>query len=163
MTLAELADAADVTPRTVRYYIAQGLLPPPVGAGSAACYTDAHLRHLKAIKALQQQHLPLSEIRGRLDREPAPDLAAGSNDRPPSSALDYLNQVLGGSHKPPIAALPPVQSGSPAASSSGRSTWDRHQLVADVEIHVRRPLPRDVQRKLDRLLDYARHLFEEVP
>ncbi|MBL8128342.1 MAG: MerR family DNA-binding transcriptional regulator, partial [Chloroflexia bacterium] len=33
MTLADLTEAADVSTRTVRYYIAEGLLPPPEGAG----------------------------------------------------------------------------------------------------------------------------------
>ncbi|GDX81690.1 hypothetical protein LBMAG42_35010 [Deltaproteobacteria bacterium] len=177
MTLVELADAADVTARTVRYYIQQGLLPPPVGGGATASYTDAHLRQLKAIKAFQLQHLPLSEIRSRLGQEPPAE--PGPAAAAPSSALDYLDRVLG--HKPsggmPLAASIAPNAGSPLLvrsppappygasppTSGGRSTWDRHQLVADVELHVRRPLPRDVQRKLDKLLDYARQLFEEAP
>ena len=179
MTLVDLADAAEVTPRTVRYYIAQGLLPPPLGAGSAAAYTEVHLRYLKTIKAFQKQHLPLAEIRSRLEQEPPPGPTPGSEVGASSSALDYLDGVLrlapprgarqGG---PPLAphAGPTVVVGSssPSAHSSGplssgaRSTWDRHLLVADVELHVRRPLTRDIQRKLDKLLDYARHLFEEV-
>ncbi|MCC6705677.1 MAG: MerR family DNA-binding transcriptional regulator, partial [Thermomicrobiales bacterium] len=32
-SLQELSDAAGVSPRTVRYYIAEGLLPPPEPAG----------------------------------------------------------------------------------------------------------------------------------
>lgn len=182
MTLTDLADVADVTPRTVRFYIAQGLLPPPIGTGSAATYTDVHIHQLKAIKSLQQQHLPLAEIRARLQHEPrsAPKATA------PSSALDYLDSVLGRSSAPAAtaqlpASSPPTSSASrappavaaPVSPSSlaqvqavappSRSTWERHQLIPDVEIHVRRPLSRDVQRRLDRLLDYARQLFEEVP
>ncbi len=172
MTLVELADAAEVTPRTVRYYIAQGLLPPPVGGGSAAAYTEAHLQHIKAIKAFQLQHLPLSEIRQRLSQEPVPANAASA---PSSSALDYLDGVLGRGRSPgerlapqagPAAVVrspPGPPYGSPQTTAGSRSTWDRHLLVADVELHVRRPLPRDVQRKLDKLLEYARTLFEEVP
>ena len=34
-SLADLARLADVTPRTVRYYIAQGLLQSPEAAGRA--------------------------------------------------------------------------------------------------------------------------------
>lgn len=186
MTLTELADLADVTPRTVRFYIAQGLLPPPVGAGSAATYTDVHIHQLKAIKSLQQQHLPLAEIRGRLQHEPQ----AAPKTATPGSALDYLDAVLGRAAAPNtagprgavvapaviapllVAAAPvprglvvaaPVVPSPPLAAQGARSTWERHQLVPDVELHVRRPLSRDVQRKLDRLLDFARHLFEEVP
>jgi len=177
MTLVDLADAAEVNPRTVRYYIAQGLLPPPLGAGSAAAYTEVHLRYLKTIKAFQKQHLPLAEIRSRLEQEPPPEptSAVGAS----SSALDYLDGVLqpapprgarqvGLPLAPNVGPTVVVGSSSPSAHTSGpissgaRSTWDRHLLVADVELHVRRPLPRDIQRKLDKLLDYARHLFEEV-
>jgi DNA-binding transcriptional MerR regulator len=180
MTLAELADAAEVTPRTVRYYIAQGLLPRPVGTGSASAYTEAHLRYLKTIKAFQMQHLPLAEIRSRLEQEPPLEPGPGSEVAASSSALDYLDRVLRpasppaarqvGLHLAPkagcavaVSASSASQHPSASGSSGVRSTWDRHLLVTDVEMHVRRPLPRDIQRKLDKLLDYARHLFEEVP
>ena len=43
-SLQELADLADVTPRTIRYYIVQGLLPSPEGAGPAARYGDGQDR-----------------------------------------------------------------------------------------------------------------------
>ena len=176
MTLAELADAAGVTPRTVRYYIAQGLLPPPVGTGGGADYTEAHLAHLKAIKALQNQHLPLAEIRGRLSGEgAAAPVPTASN-----SALDYLDSVLGLGRAPPAAAPSPVPGpgssaggigglsqaipgGAPAqaVAAGSRSTWERHQLAPDVELHVRRPLTRELQRKLDRVLTLSRQIFEE--
>ena len=94
MTLVDLADAAEVTPRTVRYYIAQGLLPPPLGAGSAAAYTEVHQRYLKTINAFQKQHLPLAEIRSRLEQEPPPGPTPGSEVGASSSALDYLDGVL---------------------------------------------------------------------
>ncbi len=64
-TLQQLADEAGVTPRTIRYYIAQGLLASP-GAGSGARYTDAHLERLRLIRQLQRNHLPLAEIRKQL-------------------------------------------------------------------------------------------------
>ena len=39
-TIGELADLADVTPRTIRYYVAQGLLASPAGAGPGARYDE---------------------------------------------------------------------------------------------------------------------------
>ena len=53
MTLRELTDAAGVSVRTVRYYIAEGLLPPPEGSGPASAYTAAHLDRLRLIHQLQ--------------------------------------------------------------------------------------------------------------
>src|SRR5688572_13071844 len=66
MTLAELTDAADVSVRTVRYYIAEGLLPPPEGAGPASAYSAGHLARLRLIQRLKEAYLPLKEIRLRL-------------------------------------------------------------------------------------------------
>ena len=67
-TLTELADLAGVTPRTVRYYIGQGLLPSVGQSGPGAKYGDDHLARLRLIRRLQREHLPLAEIRRRLDR-----------------------------------------------------------------------------------------------
>ncbi|HYH10904.1 MAG TPA: MerR family transcriptional regulator [Thermomicrobiales bacterium] len=65
-TLDELTSDAEVTVRTVRYYIAEGLLPPPEGAGRAARYTQEHRDRLSVISALKERHLPLREIRDLL-------------------------------------------------------------------------------------------------
>jgi DNA-binding transcriptional MerR regulator len=62
MTLAELADASGLAARTIRFYIARGLLDGPVKAGRAAAYTPEHLARLEKIKKLQAQGRMLSEI-----------------------------------------------------------------------------------------------------
>ena len=101
-SLAELARVAGVTPRTVRYYIAQGLLPGAHDAGPGAWYDDGHLTRLRLIRDLQRQHLPLAEIRGQLatlgDDEIAELVAERSKTPEPASgsALDYIRGVLGG-------------------------------------------------------------------
>ncbi len=66
MGLMELAAAAGVSVRTVRYYIAEGLLPPPEGGGPRAAYTPDHLDRLRLIGRLKAAYLPLREIRRRL-------------------------------------------------------------------------------------------------
>jgi DNA-binding transcriptional MerR regulator len=47
MTLAELADASGIPPRTVRFYIARGLLEGPEVAGRGATYGPGHLERLQ--------------------------------------------------------------------------------------------------------------------
>lgn len=49
-------------PRTIRFYIAQGLLPGPVRAGRAAAYGKLHLTLLNRIKELQAQRMTLAEV-----------------------------------------------------------------------------------------------------
>lgn len=66
-TLSELTEAAGVSVRTVRYYIAEGLLPPPESAGPRATYSRTHLIRLLLIGQLKEAYLPLREIRRYLD------------------------------------------------------------------------------------------------
>ncbi len=65
MTIQELADRAEVTTRTIRYYVEQGVLPPPE-RGRPAEYTEEHVERLALIKRLKEQYLPLEEIRDTL-------------------------------------------------------------------------------------------------
>ncbi len=65
-SLKELCKVAEVTGRTVRYYIAEGLLPPPSGTGPFSRYGYEHLLRLKFIKRLQEEYLPLREIKNLL-------------------------------------------------------------------------------------------------
>lgn len=60
--LEDLARAADVSPRTVRYYVQRGLLPAPAFRGKDTAYGPAHLLLLRAIKKLQEAFLPLDAI-----------------------------------------------------------------------------------------------------
>ena len=98
-SLADLCDLADVTPRTVRYYIAQGLLRSPGTTGPGARYDDGHLARLRLIRRLQREHLPLAEIRARLAAltdDEAIARAEGPAEPPADSALDYVRGVLEG-------------------------------------------------------------------
>ena len=65
-TLQELATLAGVSVRTIRYYIGEGLLPAPAGAGPQSHYTQSHLNRLRAIGLLKDRYLPLKEIRKAL-------------------------------------------------------------------------------------------------
>ena len=114
LSLTELTRAAGVSVRTVRYYIAEGLLPPPVGAGPRSAYTSAHLDRLRLINRLKATYLPLKEIRRRLaglsDAEVAHLLATPESDQtaepPADSAAAYLDRIL--ASRPP--ATPPAPS-----------------------------------------------------
>ncbi|HXN46041.1 MAG TPA: helix-turn-helix domain-containing protein [Bryobacteraceae bacterium] len=65
LTLAELAEATGLPERTIRFYIARGLLDGPLKAGRGAAYTAEHLARLERIKGLQAEGRMLSEI-GRI-------------------------------------------------------------------------------------------------
>lgn len=60
--LDELARASGTPPRTIRFYIARGILAGPPQAGRNAVYGRAHLERLKEIARLKQKGLTLAEI-----------------------------------------------------------------------------------------------------
>ncbi|MFC3573926.1 MerR family transcriptional regulator [Streptomyces yaanensis] len=76
LTVDELAARAGVTVRTVRFYSAKGLLPPPViGPRRVGHYGPAHLARLALIEELQHQGMTLAAIERYLQQLPA-DLSA---------------------------------------------------------------------------------------
>jgi DNA-binding transcriptional MerR regulator len=181
-SLTELADLAGVTPRTVRYYLAHGLLPASGQSGPGVRYGPGHLGRLRLIRRLQAEHLPLAEIRGRLealDDDEISDLAGLDAPTPPSdSAADYLRSVLGGrarrsaaplfarslseASSPPVHRKPPSSgTGTEIGAVAERSQWERIVLGPDVELHIRRPLQRSQNKRVDRLVTIARELLEE--
>jgi DNA-binding transcriptional MerR regulator len=66
-TLAELVEESGVSGRTIRYYIARGLLARPLAAGRGASYGEKHLDRLAKIRDLQARGLTLAEIAWELD------------------------------------------------------------------------------------------------
>ncbi|MEO7270633.1 MAG: MerR family transcriptional regulator [Vicinamibacterales bacterium] len=174
--LKALSERARVTPRTVHFYVQQGLLPPASSPGPGARYGEGHVQRLALIRLLQKQHLPLAEIAKRLkglsDRQVSA-LILETQARAPSprgSALEYIREVLSNGPPPSDQSFAPRQSSAVSASppaayqsaaGSARSQWDRFLLTDGIEVHVRRPLARSQQRQLDRLLAAGRHIFEE--
>lgn len=65
-TIGELAQRAGVTPRTVRFYTSEGLLPAPDSRGRYALYSDEHLGRLQLIIRLKAAYLPLNLIREQI-------------------------------------------------------------------------------------------------
>jgi len=70
--IGELAAAAGLTRRAVRFYVQQKLLPPPTGLGRGRHYGPSHLERLREIVKLQSAGHSLDAIRRLLDGQPAP-------------------------------------------------------------------------------------------
>jgi len=75
-TLAELSEESGVPGRTIRFYIARGLLKGPMKAGRGAVYTGEHLARLEKIQELQAEGRMLAEIAHDLNSGPPVQTAA---------------------------------------------------------------------------------------
>jgi len=72
LRMAELAERTGVPPRTIRLYIARGLVEGPLRRGRRAAYGPEHVQRLEEIRRLQQEGLTLGEISQRtVTEEPA--------------------------------------------------------------------------------------------
>lgn len=87
-TLMELAEETGLAPRTIRFYIARGLLNGPAVAGRGASYSAEHQERLEQIKKLQARGLMLADIARTLAG------AKGAKELPPAEA--WQNYRLGG-------------------------------------------------------------------
>jgi DNA-binding transcriptional MerR regulator len=76
-SLDELSTLAGVTPRTVRYYIAQNLISRPQGEKRGAHYMRRHLEQLLLIRRWTDAGLSLDRVR---------ELIAGAPEDPPRKA-----------------------------------------------------------------------------
>src|SRR5436190_8008356 len=115
--IEELAERAAVRVRTVRFYIAEGLLPGPGARGRAAAYGEEHLLRLRLIRRLAERHVPLAEMRARLSSlslDQVRALLAEENRRAimldtaaeAEAPDDYLSALLG--REPHRIAEPPA-------------------------------------------------------
>jgi len=178
-TLEELCEQAGVTVRTVRYYISEGLLPPPVGHGTNARYTSEHRDRLNLIAALKEQYLPLREIRRTLGAmtpheigetattiRPAPMAPAAAPLRaaleaPPAvslreepSAAEYISDVLERSGTPRQRRAP-VAPPAPAADAA----WRRVPITAEAELLIEEEAWQRRREQIESLVAWARRIL----
>lgn len=77
-TVDDLAERTGLTPRTIRSYQTQGLLPPPDRHGRVAYYGESHLDRLDEITELKEEGLSLASIQDVLARRKAAARAKAS-------------------------------------------------------------------------------------
>ena len=130
LDLKALCDDTGVSPRTVYFYVQQGLLPPAEGAGRGAKYSQVHRDRLRLIRQLQDQHLPLAAIRKRIDalskRRRAPRNTSDRcwQARGPRKRRDAGRRHTRGSARPPTPLTEPRESARSGSASLWRRNWN---------------------------------------
>ena len=144
LDLRELSRVARVSPRTIRYYIHQGLLPSPGKRGRGARYDRGLLDRLELIKQLQRDRWPLGKIAERM------------------AELDEegVRRQLGAPLELPFSTV--RESEFPPRYEVNKSTWECTRVGPNVEICVRTPLSAEERRRLERLIEAATKMFRET-
>jgi DNA-binding transcriptional MerR regulator len=183
-SLTELTEAAGVSARTVRYYIGEGLLPPPVVAGPRSYYTSDHLNRLKIVGHMKDAYLPLKEVRKRLSQLNEDQIArlgqtiavrSNPEDQPLDSAADYIARALGQppsarAETPPPATATPLMMGKyefhahePVEKSivtpEQAESWRRIQLGDEAELLIREEAYQRNRDRIEWLMDWAKRVF----
>lgn len=181
LTIEELAEQAQTSVRTVRYYITENLLPGPGSRGKGAAYTEEHLQRLRLIRRLTERRAPLAEIRevmARVTDDEVRALLAEEDAR--AQTLDatqavspkaYIAALLDQARGPQSAQTPQTpprkpqrQSYSPApartfhsdATQTQASAWRRVELAPGVELHIEEEAEQRYRSFIERLLQTPR-------
>ena len=129
-----LVDAAGIRPtnasarvapsaRSVRFYVASGLLGRPEGAGTAATYNYRHLLQLLAIKIRQREGATLETIKGEMTEVTG----------------DMLERRVAASLAPALGAHADLAVRNTDEDRS--ASWRRVPVADGIEIHVRDDSP----------------------
>lgn len=190
LMISELAQRAGISVRTIRYYVDEGLLPPPIVRGKYGYFSEKYLLRLELIRRMKEAFFPLREIRLRLnsmsDREVEAFLQLGesqgrslgkSTPRGPSSAADYIQNVLENSPEQPrgkrsVRSSPisdPSQTFTifepkpvtPASKPPMKDPeeWLRIEIAPGIELHIRQPVDRKRYRECKEI---ARKISEQL-
>ncbi len=145
---ASLVDSAGVKPtnasarampsaRAVRFYVANGLLDRPEGAGTAATYGYRHLLQLLAIKIRQREGQTLDAIKAEMKE----------------TTGDALERRVAASLAP---ALQLHMDSAGRRDTPAEATWRRLALADGVELNVREDSPAATNEMLVVLRDALR-------
>jgi DNA-binding transcriptional MerR regulator len=138
---AALVDAAGVRPtnasaraapsaRSIRFYVASGLLDRPEGTGTAATYNYRHLLQLLSIKIRQREGQTLDSIKREMVEVTG----------------DALERRVAQSLGPALNAGVMGMSGGPGSTQTSRESdepfrWRRLPVAEGIELHVRDDSP----------------------
>ena len=163
--------------RTIRYYMAEGLIQSPgEKQGTASLFSYLNLLQLLTVKKLQAEHLPIRKIRelvaGKSEQELEMLLGVGSVAAKKSRETDakrYLESLLAPESAAfPIetsAAPPPPAPPPPAAPQmlDQLASWQRVEIEPGLELHIRSDYsPPPTSGKTKSLLEKAIHRLRRL-
>ena len=132
--IENLAEAAGVTRRTVRYYIQRGLLDPPCGEKRGSYYTENHLERLNKIQKLAEQGIPLIHIKTMLSGHGEEQVPVSTK---PLSNLNSIDKTKN-------------------LNVATCSSWQRLSINEDIELNFR--LGKLSQQQINKIARYINNI-----
>lgn len=180
-TVSELEAMTGINRRTIHFYVKEGVIPAPEGAGGGARYGEEHLLRLQLTQELQKSHLKLSGIKEAMDRLSIDEMramvrkaraAARVWDR--QSLERWLEQRVAGAAASPdwnkslldlaggaTVSRARLPDGAPVHLSSGPGTarsrtWERIIMADGFEVMVRSDLANRYRALIDEMAARSR-------
>ena len=136
-SLNELANRCGYSPRLVRRYIEQGLLPPAQIRGRGAYYTAVHLDRLCAVDVLKtRDQLRISEIRRILDNLSGDEIRQVAADASLSLAT-LLQDTVNSVDVPPVDLAHQQELPERSPGAADIEMWATVRITADLELRAR--------------------------
>lgn len=164
--------------RTIRYYMAEGLIQTPgEKQGTASLFSYLNLLQLLTVKKLQAEHLPIRKIRelvtGKSEQELEMLLGVGTltaKKNRDTDAKRYLESLLAPESAAPrsmmaaAAPVPTAPSPPPSPQHVDQSaSWQRIEIEPGLELHIRSDYaPPPTSGKTKSLLEKAIHRLRRL-
>jgi len=152
--------------RTIRYYMAEGLVQTPEEKqGTASVFGYLNLLQLLTVKKLQAEHLPIRKIRelvaGKSEQELETLLGIGSAAKKSreTDAKRYLESLLAPSYAPAAA---PLKQAAPPAQTDQSQSWQRVEIEPGLELHIRSDYAPPTSARTKSLLEKAIHRLRRI-
>lgn len=144
-SIAELQRCTGATRRTIHYYVQEGILPSPDGAGPRAVYSEDHRARLLAVTHLKVRGWPLERIRDYFARVPADEIARLAHGGQPlaESVLMRLRDEAIGKAEPAGEVV------------------THYRVAPGVELLIASAATEGVRRSAERALALLRQLFAD--
>lgn len=172
ISLQELAELSGVEIRTLRSWLAQDLLLPPIRQGRGAAYPRTNLARARAIRVMREiEGMGLTDIRRHLWAMTAAEIegkASALTERQQrlNSASDYLRGVLeapaqSAAIRPaqgPALLLARLSAGSRAPASHKARAYDVTVIpvTPEIDIHIRGTLSATDRADFEQIADLIR-------
>ena len=155
--------------RTIRYYMAEGLVQTPEERqGTASVFGYLNLLQLLTVKKLQAEHLPIRKIRelvaGKSEQELETLLGIGSTAKKSreTEAKRYLESLL--APTPMLDAAPPPKQAAtaPPPQTDQSQSWQRVEIEPGLELHIRSDYAPPTSARTKSLLEKAIHRLRRL-